>query len=332
VPPPARGPRPLSHGFRAGEGLKRPLRSQRVIPASDIDLRMGWNLLEVQTESVRIGRSGPGEPQARARQWRAGVSELSTPVARPVLPLVLRWDAARSLPRRPMVLPAGAAGVTLGLEAPPWLPTGPTDRPFDFSAQVARLCADMVRHCRELRHIDPSRLLFDVTQARGGARHGLQARVTPLRFPGGALTRERKGVPHQVQRYIVGGRDMLYLVTFCLPRFLDQSFDDKFITLFHELYHISPTFDGDLRRLGGRCNLHSNSKRAYDAQMAGLARAYLAGGADRDLHAFLRLNFAQLRHRHGSVVGVRLPRPRLVPLEDRFHPLAPAARNDHHDH
>jgi hypothetical protein len=256
------------------------------------------------------------------------VSEMLIPVVCPVLPLVLRWDAAQSLPRRPIVLPGGTRVPTLGLEAPPWLHTGPTDRPFDFCAQVARLCGDMVRRCRELRHIDTSRLLFDVTQARGGARHGLQARVTPLRFAGGALTRERKGVPHQVQRYVVGGREMLYLVTFCLPRFLDQNFDDKFVTLFHELYHISPAFDGDLRRLGGRCTLHSRSKRAYDAQMAALARAYLAGGADRDLLAFLRLNFGQLRHRHGSVVGVRLPRPRLVPIDDRVTPPALAARND----
>ena len=107
---------------------------------------------------------------------------------------------------------------------------------------------------------------------------------------------------------------MLYLVTFCLPRFLDQEFDDKFITLFHELYHISPNFEGDLRRHEGRCALHTHSKRLYDAHMAHLARAYLSNGADRCLHAFLRLNFAQLQHRHGSVVGVVVPRPRLLPM------------------
>src|SRR5206468_1851711 len=81
---------------------------------------------------------------------------------------------------------------------------------------------------------------------------GLQARVTPLRFAHGALVRRRRGVSFQVQRYFVDGAEMLYLVTFCLPRFLDQTFDDKFITLFHELFHISPAFDGDLRRHGGR--------------------------------------------------------------------------------
>jgi predicted metallopeptidase len=202
----------------------------------------------------------------------------------------------------------------LGAEAPPWLPTGPTDQPFDFCGHVRRLCCGIVARCRELKHIDVSRLLFCMTQARTGRVHGLQARVTPLRFRAGALRRRRHGIPYQVQRYILDGREMLYLVTFCLPRFLDQEFDGKFVTLFHELYHISPDFDGDLRRHEGRCQIHSHSKKGYDRHMADLAREYLAGGAEADLHAFLRLNFTQLAHRHGSVEAAVLPRPKLLPI------------------
>ena len=93
--------------------------------------------------------------------------------------------------------------------------------------------------------------------------------------------------------------------------------DDKFITVFHELYHIGPAFDGDLRRHEGRYAIHSHSKRGYDAQMAALARAYLASGPDPALHAFLRLNFSQLQERHGCVVGVVVPRPKLIPVPAR---------------
>ena len=121
-------------------------------------------------------------------------------------------------------------------------------------------------------------------------------------------------MPYQVQRFVVGGQDVLYLMTFCLPRFLNQPFDDKLVTLFHELYHIGPQFDGDLRRHAGRCAFHSRSQRHYDRRMAELARAYLTGGPDPALHAFLRLDYAQLWQRHGSVVGVVVPRPKLVPL------------------
>jgi hypothetical protein len=230
------------------------------------------------------------------------------------LPSVLRWSAANNpLPLRTVRWPAETHYPAVGLEAPPWLNTGDLEKPFDFSARIGALCGDIVRHCPELRHIDVSRLLFVMTQARGSRRAGLQARVTPMRFRHGQLMRRRpRGGCYQVQRYFVEAREMLYLVTFYLPRFFEQKFDDKFITIFHELYHISPLFDGDLRRHEGRCALHTHSKRLYDAHMAHLARAYLSNGADRSLHGFLRLNFAQLQHRHGSVVGVVVPRPRLL--------------------
>src|SRR5207253_1927305 len=230
-------------------------------------------------------------------------------------PFVLRWDAShRPLPRRVVRAPARPRGRTVGLDAPPWLPTGPLAEPFDFCGHVQRLCADIAARCPELVQLDVSRMLFCMTQARSGRLHGLQARVTPLRFHHGALRRQRHRIPYQVQRYIVDGQEMLYLVTFCLPRFLDQEFDDKFVTLFHELYHISPDFDGDLRRHPGRFDVHSRSKKTYDKHMADLARAYLAGGADPALHAFLRLDFAQLQHRHGKVAAVVVPRPKLLPI------------------
>lgn len=230
------------------------------------------------------------------------------------LPLELRWGPDALPPVRGVRVPPRSRRRPVGLEAPPWLDTGAVGVSFDFCGHIRRLCADMAAHSAELHHIDVSRLLFGMTQARSGRTHGLQARVTPLRFPQGALRRQRRGVCYQVQRYFVDGREMLYLVTFCLPRFLDQTFEDKFVTLFHELFHISPAFDGDLRRHGGRCDLHSRSKKEYDVRMAHLARAYLSNGANARLHDFLRLDFAQLQYRHGSVVSVVVPRPKLIPV------------------
>jgi hypothetical protein len=233
-------------------------------------------------------------------------------------PFVCCWgEGANPLPVRVIHAPGQARPHPFAVTAPAWLPSGPPGQPFDFCGQIRRLCADIVRRSEALHHIDISRLLFAVTQARSGRTHGLQARVTPLRFHEGQLRRRRKGVSYQVQRYFIGDQEMLYVMTFCLPRFLDQDFDDKFITLFHELYHIGPAFDGDLRRHQGRYAIHSHSKRGYDEYMASLARAYLSNWADPDLHAFLRLNFAQLQRRHGHVVGVVVPRPKLIPIPAR---------------
>jgi hypothetical protein len=187
-------------------------------------------------------------------------------------------------------------------------------QPFDFGGHMRGLCADIGQRCDAFRHLDVGRMLFAVTQARNRHAHGLQARVTPLRFREGRLTRQRRGVTYQVQRYLVDSSEILYLVTFCLPRFLDLDFNEKLVTLFHELYHISPAFDGDLRRHAGRYCIHSHSQRRYDEHMARLARAYLANGADPGMHTFLRFNFAQLQRHHGRVMGVVVPRPKIIPV------------------
>src|SRR5262245_13137866 len=199
------------------------------------------------------------------------------PAARPARPpLRVCWHhARRPLPVRAVRAPALPA-LAAAMAAPPWHDPGPAGEPFDFCAAVRHLCADVAARVPELAHIDTSRILFAYTQARNGRPHGLQARVTPLRFRDGALTRRHRGVSFQVQRHFVDGTEVFYLMTFCLPRFLNQDFDGKFVTLFHELYHISPRFDGDLRRHAGRCEVHTASRRRYDEQMAKLARAYLA--------------------------------------------------------
>lgn len=236
----------------------------------------------------------------------------------PASPLVRCWnETEKPLPLRAIRAPASSKASPFPAGAPPWPASGTNGKPFDFCASVQRLCADIVYRCKALDHVDVSRVLFATTQARSARPFGLQARVTPLRFRDGMLLKKRGNRTFQVQRYFVGAREMLYVMTFCLPRFLDQDFDDKLITLFHELYHINPAFDGDLRHHEGRYNLHSHSKRCYDEQMAHLARAYLADGADPALHGFLRLNFAQLQDRHGEVLGVVVPRPKLVPVRMR---------------
>jgi predicted metallopeptidase len=199
-------------------------------------------------------------------------------------------------------------------DAPPWFDSGEPDKPFHFSESLRLLCADIAAKYPPLAHIDVSRMIFAFAQARNQRSHGLQARVTPLRFHGGELSRTHRGIPYQVQQFFHDQREIFYIVTFCLPRFFNRDFDDKFVTIFHELFHISPEFNGDLRRHEGRYSVHTASRKRYDIEMMALAREYLHSGADPKLHGFLRLNFAQLRHRHGRVVGHVVPRPKLVPL------------------
>lgn len=186
---------------------------------------------------------------------------------------------------------------------------------FDFTASMRAVCRDLTRRLPELSHIDIDRVSVAFSQARKRVSHGLYATLTPMRFEGGAVSVRRRGREYMAQRlYDSAGREQLYILRFYLPRFMETGFLEKLATVVHELWHIGPEFDGDLRRHAGRCYAHTHSQKQYDTKMDRLAREWLAGSPPRHLYEFLESNFAQLRANHGRIFGVRIPRPKLVPI------------------
>jgi predicted metallopeptidase len=187
---------------------------------------------------------------------------------------------------------------------------------FDFTAEMRRLCEDMVRRLPELGHIDLGRVALSFCQTRKAVRHGMYASLTPLRFAGGATEMVRRGRRWGIQRLQdSAGREMLYILNFYLPRYLDLEFREKLSTVIHELWHISPQFDGDLRRFRGRCYVHSGSQKQFDAYVGQLAERWLGLEPPETLYEFLRYSFRELAGRHGAVVGRKIPAPKLIPLD-----------------
>jgi hypothetical protein len=186
--------------------------------------------------------------------------------------------------------------------------------PFDFTLAMRRLCDDITQRVAEFEHIRMEQVAVTFAQTRRRVSYGLQAKLTPLRFEGGELTTRRRGRMWTIQRWYAGQLEMLYILTFYLPRFLEQSFREKLITVMHELYHIGPGFDGDIRRLPGHYHVHSHSQTEYDRHMDDLVDQYLAASPPDALYRFLRVGFRELTARHGGVVGIRVPIPKLLPL------------------
>jgi predicted metallopeptidase len=186
---------------------------------------------------------------------------------------------------------------------------------FDFCMAMTALCEDICRRHPEFQHVRMDRVAVTFAQARSPVEWGVQARLTPLRFQGGATVERRKGRLWTVQKVHHRGQEALYILTFLLPRFLNLPFDEKLITIFHELYHISPEFNGDIRRFGGSCYVHTGSQKNYDLQMAVFAKQYLGMKAPEELMRFLRFDFHELQKQVGAVVGLRIAIPRLIPLD-----------------
>lgn len=201
---------------------------------------------------------------------------------------------------------------------PPRSPVSPLKRPrlgLDYTAQVRRVTEDLLADERDFRHVDLSRVAFSFSRARQRGVYGIYASLTPLRFESGADVGRRRGRQYTVQKlYDDRGQEMLYILSVYLPRFADLSLREKVITLYHELWHISPQFDGDIRRHPGRCYAHSHSKAEYDEHMGRYADRWLGNSPPAEFVEFLDCSFDALHKRHGKLFGTRIPRPKLLPV------------------
>ena len=166
-----------------------------------------------------------------------------------------------------------------------------------------------------MSHIQMERVAVSCCQTRKRVKHGLYATLTPMRFQDGNLYTVRHGQRYTCQRLFgESGQEFLYILSFYLPRFLQTSLSEKLVTVFHELWHIGPEFDGDIRRHEGRYHMHSHSQTQYDQQMKIMVDAWLACSPPVYLYTFLDLDFDQLCQRYGRIVGTKIPHPKLIPV------------------
>ncbi len=186
------------------------------------------------------------------------------------------------------------------------------DGQMEFNEAIRDLVREVVLKVEELGHIRPERLLISAAFNRSPRKAGLLAYVLPLKYRAGSPVERRVRGPKEyhwammpVQR---AGVEMLYILYFMLPRFLLLSPRDRIETVIHELYHISPQFNGDLRRFKGRSVLHGSHK-AYDAKIRSLTDAFLAALEPSRAHYFTSPAFLA---ESPSATHIPEPRPKLL--------------------
>ncbi len=216
-----------------------------------------------------------------------------------------------------MIFLLGLGGLARSSTESPRAPGSQDNRPmFDFTRQMKQICTDVQRRSPQMKHLQLDRVAFSFVQAKNAELHGLQATLTPLRFEHGAKQGYANGQRCRVQSvHDRNGREMLYILNFYMPRFMNQKFSEKMTTLFHELLHISPKFNGDLRRFPGRCYMHSTNEKDFDRRASRLANDWLSRKPNRDLYEFLKLDFDKLRLQYGRVVGEHFTHPKLVAVK-----------------
>jgi predicted metallopeptidase len=137
---------------------------------------------------------------------------------------------------------------------------------LNVTLAVKRLVRDVAARVPELSHVRASRVLV----VAGEARRASRATIRPAHFK---ETRARTGAGTREKPLIrVKGRKILYVITLRPLWFADSSPRERIGTILHELYHVSPRFDGTLHR-GRR---HSRLPRSkYNRRIRALLDRYL---------------------------------------------------------
>ncbi len=134
----------------------------------------------------------------------------------------------------------------------------------NFNQAVRALIKDVATSMAEFQHIRPSRILV----VAGEARRGSRGTVKPLTFAG-TRSRDKSGRRKPVVR--VRGRRMLYCITLRPLFFRSGTPQARIATLIHELFHISPKFDGTL----ASSRRHATLGKDFTRKLKPLVRRYL---------------------------------------------------------
>ncbi|MDR2346657.1 MAG: hypothetical protein LBE18_11365 [Planctomycetaceae bacterium] len=187
---------------------------------------------------------------------------------------------------------------------------------FDYTAALSRVCADVCFRVPALNHIDMERVAVCYSQTRHSAPVGTFACVVPLRFKDGSPTKITRSGEVTLHRYCSDlGVEYLYIIYFYIPRFIELRLSQKLETIVHELYHISPLFNGDIRRFAGRCSTHGTSQKKYDSIVKNFVEHWLKQNPPPQIWDFLRLDYKELIEMYGKLVGKKINFPKFIPVK-----------------
>lgn len=242
-------------------------------------------------------------------------------------------DVGEVLSSTEQLTPGGADGIRSAIRsiARARLDADASERMINYTEHITRLMRDLIGRVPDLHYIDMARVLVFARFGRSDAE-GAYATCHAISLPSsepsyyfwrdrrtGRMTRRSEWFVTKSPLVEVGPAKMDYLISFCLPRFCDQTLARaqkehvypglppwvaKLDTIVHELYHVDPSMQG-IRKLPigrGRVSTRTHSPQFF-RDVTRMVKQYLATRPDPALTEFLELDFAGLTERYGRVTG-----------------------------
>lgn len=192
--------------------------------------------------------------------------------------------------------------------------SSPSLKAINLSEFLHALIADACGRISSFSHIDAEKIHICISSNRSG-RGATFGKVVPLKFKGGEEVLYHRGKCYVMPKIEVNSTRILYLIYFYIPRFTDLAPIEKLRVIFHELYHIHPEFNGDIRRFGRSGSAHGNSKKKFDTQFEREVVAYSHAIRNTPVWEFLTLDTRKIFENYREVLSYRMKVPKPIILE-----------------
>lgn len=184
---------------------------------------------------------------------------------------------------------------------------------LNFTEEMLMLVRELVQVIDDFKHIEPNKIGISATKSKSGTSSGVLAYIIPLRYGEGSpinITQQGGRWYHWAMLpYYYKSSELLYIIYFLLPRFLNLSFEKKIETVVHELLHIHPRFNGDLRRFKGRNHFHY-SHSFYEKKTKELVNTFFSSLHNPSVYLFLKSNMKTLLRKYSKITASHFPEPK----------------------
>ncbi|HNX24413.1 MAG TPA: putative metallopeptidase [Spirochaetota bacterium] len=149
---------------------------------------------------------------------------------------------------------------------------------------------DMVELTEEFKCFDLNKILICCASNRKDFRGATYGKLLPLRFKDGSEIIKHNGRFYTIPKVKVNNMEILYIIYFYIPKFFNLSAKDKVNVMFHELFHINPEFNGDIRRMGKFKAAHGHSRKSFEEKYIEYADTFFEKIEDTPYYNFLKMN------------------------------------------
>lgn len=187
---------------------------------------------------------------------------------------------------------------------------------FNLTDFLFSVINNAVTHTELFSHINTGQMLVCLSTNKGSGG-GIYGKLVPMRFKNGEEIIEYKKKYYAIPHVFNNNMKILYIIYFYMPKFFDLPPDDKLNVIFHELFHINPSFNGDIRRMGKVKSAHGFSKRHFDSHFHDSVIQFKNKIRSSEIYSILSMNTDQLYGTYGKIIARKMKMPRPVIINNK---------------